>query len=115
MSHYYILERDTCSNRGSCNLYSGVCTCYQGFTNVNCDTLTPLMVPSNYESTGTISITSTNKSYTNNILILNSSSITSDTFLTISDGIHTSPSFLLNQYGDIIMNSGGLTTRKCII
>lgn len=33
-----------CSNRGLCDLTSGLCTCFAGYTNENCDTQSALAV-----------------------------------------------------------------------
>ena len=101
-----------CSNRGTCNLATGICSCFPDFTNTNCDTyFYGMRAVTTTVNADILSIQTTNPAFAGNVLKLSTTGMgtTAFDFIRITDESRTI--FRLDGRGNVNMNYGSLTIR----
>ena len=99
-----------CSNRGRCDLTSGVCTCFADFTNTNCNTyFYGLRAVTTTVNADILSVQTTTTAFTGNVLKLSTTGIGNTGFDMIKVSDERRTIFSLDGYGNLDMFYGALT------
>jgi EGF-like domain len=107
-------EYSYCSNRGICDFKSGNCICYESFYGANCGYYAPVAASSDSSavtSSDVLTLVSTLSTFKASVLRLATTNLGTTEFNMITVVDNYRKIFILDGYGNILMNYGGLTIR----
>ena len=105
----FSIEYDICSNRGVCDFSTGVCSCFTGFTNSNCDSYTKLLRSSSRAfSSNVLRLSTANELFSANVVNINSEEEATSDYSVIAALDSTKTVFNMDGKGNMNLSYGGL-------